>query len=108
MTINKVLLFPSPKGNVKENDISNIESKLDLFGIDHERYSEGIEQSFDAIIALGGDGTMLNASRLAFRKNTPIMCINFGTLGYMSGLENGELDMLSALKSGFDTESRML
>ncbi len=108
MTIQKVLLFPSPKGSVKENDILNIESKLDSFGIAHERYTENADQSFDAIIALGGDGTMLNASRLAFRKSTPIMCINFGTLGYMSGLENGELDMLSALKTGCDTEKRML
>ena len=36
------------------------------------------------------------------------MSINFGTLGYMSGLENSELYMLSALKTGFSTEKRML
>ncbi len=108
MTVDRVLLFPSPKGNVGDNEIEPIEKRLDALGIMHERYRDGIDQDFDAIIALGGDGTMLNASRLAFRKGTPIMCINFGTLGYMSGLENGELDMLSALKSGFDTEKRML
>ncbi len=108
MTINKVLLFPSPKGNVTDNEISHIEETLDLYGIDHERYDASLDQQFDAIIALGGDGTMLNAARLAFRKSTPIMCINFGTLGYMSGLENSELSMLSKLKSGFETEKRML
>ncbi|MBR6563018.1 MAG: NAD(+)/NADH kinase [Clostridia bacterium] len=108
MTFDKVLLFPSPKGNVTDNEILPVEQALDSFGIAHERYVEGTDQQFDAIIALGGDGTMLNASRLAFRKGTPIMCINFGTLGYMSGLENSELSMLSALKSGCSTETRML
>lgn len=108
MTIEKVLLFPSPKGNVTEQDISEVEKALDKFGIAHCRYNEGEDCGFDAVIALGGDGTMLNASRIAYRKGKPIMSINFGTLGYMCGLEKSELDMLSMLKSGFDTEHRML
>lgn len=108
MTVRKVLLFKSPKGNVGENEIKPIEERLDSLGIEHVRYADGVDYDFDAIIALGGDGTMLNACRLAFRKGTPIICINFGTLGYMSGLENSELDMLSALRDGFSTEKRML
>ncbi len=108
MTVDKILLFPNPKRLLSENEIKPIEDMLDLVGIIHERYREGTDFDFDAIIALGGDGTMLNAARLAFRKNKPIMSINFGTLGYMSGLENSEIAMLSALKSGFDTEKRML
>lgn len=109
MTVNKVLLFPSPKGNVGDNEIKPVERYLDELNIAHIRYTEGAErEDFDAVIALGGDGTMLNACRIAFRKSLPIICINFGTLGYMSGLENSELDMLSCLKSGFSTEKRML
>lgn len=108
MTAQKVLIFPSPKGNVSDNDIKQVETHLDRFGIGHERYSADTEHDFDAVIALGGDGTMLNAARLAFRKEKPIMCINFGTLGYMSGLENSELYMLEALVNGFEIENRML
>ncbi len=108
MTVEKVLIFPSPKGNVTENNIREIESALDGFGISHERFCENGNDDYDAIIALGGDGTMLNASRLAYSEDKPIMSINFGTLGYMSGIENSELSMLSALKDGFDTENRML
>lgn len=108
MTVERILLFPSPKGNVGDNEIRPIEEMLDGLGIEHKRYTESEDYDFDAIIALGGDGTMLNASRLAFRKSTPIMCINFGTLGYMSGLENSEICMLAALKNGFVTEKRML
>ncbi len=108
MAITKVLLFPSPKGNVREDDIARIEAKLDELNISHRRISDDSNFDFDAIIALGGDGTMLKASRIAIQSGTPIICINFGTLGYMSGLENGEIDMLSALKTGFNTEKRML
>lgn len=108
MTVEKVLIFPSPKGNVCENDVIEIENKLKSFGIESQRYSENGNGSFDAIIALGGDGTMLKAAKLAFEEKIPIMAINFGTLGYMSCLEKGEIDLLSALKSGFETESRML
>ncbi|MBQ3230523.1 MAG: NAD(+)/NADH kinase [Clostridia bacterium] len=108
MTVGKVLIFPSPKGNVSDNNIKQVEEYLDRFGVLHERYSPDLEHDFDAVIALGGDGTMLNAARVAFRRGTPIMCINFGTLGYMSGLENSELDMLESLKLGFETEKRML
>jgi len=108
MTVDKVLLFHSPKGRFKENDIKEVEAKLAEFGIESSRYSESVNQQFDAIIVLGGDGTMLNASKYAYDASKPVMCINYGTLGYMSCLENGELDMLSLLKSGFETEKRML
>ncbi len=108
MTVDKVLLFPSTKYNLQEADVKAVESRLAQFGITTVRYTEGEEQEFDAVIALGGDGTMLNASKIAYKKSKPIMSVNFGTLGYMSCLEKSELDMLSALKSGFDTEERML
>ena len=108
LKIEKVLLFPSPKGNVSEANIKNIESTLLSFGIESERFSENGNLDFDAIVALGGDGTMLKAASIAFKSNKPIMSINFGTLGYMSGLENGELSMLSRLKDGCTTEKRML
>ena len=108
MTFKKVLLFPSPKGNVNENEIKNIETKLLEVGISATRYPEDNGGDFDAIIALGGDGTMLKASSIALEKGVPVMSINFGTLGYMSGLEISELDMLSNLKGGCNTEKRML
>ena len=108
MTIDKVLLFPSPKGSVSDDEIREVERILTKNGIEHNMYEIGCNYEFDAVIALGGDGTMLNAARIAYRANKPIMSVNFGTLGYMSGLEKGELNMLSMLKTGFETDKRML
>lgn len=109
MIINKVLLFKSDKSKVTENDIEFVEKTLDSYRISHTRCcGNDCGDGYDAIIALGGDGTMLNACRIAFRKGLPILSINFGTLGYMSGLEKSELGLLAELKSGCRTEKRML
>ncbi len=108
MTVSKMLIYPSLKGNLDEKDIKEIENCLKEHGIEYERYSAEGNGDYDGIIALGGDGTMLAASRLAFELNKPIMSVNFGTLGYMSCLEKSELHLLSKLATGFSTEKRML
>lgn len=51
----------------------------------------------DIIIVLGGDGTILEAARRAAERQTPILGINLGRVGYMAELEMSELDMLSHL-----------
>ena len=51
----------------------------------------------DLIIILGGDGTLLEGARRASARQTPILGINFGRVGYMAELEMSELDMLDGL-----------
>lgn len=63
----------------------------------------------DIVIALGGDGTILHAARLAALANKPVLGINNGTLGFMAGLEADELDLLDRLKTGdYITDRRMM
>ena len=47
----------------------------------------------DMIIVLGGDGTLLSASRLVAdsRKNVPIFGVNMGSLGFMAEVPLEEL-----------------
>ncbi|MDE6434919.1 MAG: NAD(+)/NADH kinase [Lachnospiraceae bacterium] len=47
---------------------------------------DGMEE-FDCVIALGGDGTILNVSRDLRRQNLPIVGVNLGTLGFLTEVE---------------------
>ena len=51
----------------------------------------------DLLIVLGGDGTILEAARRSAVRQTPILGINLGRVGYMAELEMGELELLSHL-----------
>lgn len=61
----------------------------------------------DAIIAVGGDGTILHSARHALEQDKPLLGINAGRLGYMAGLEIAELDMLEKLKGDYNIQKRM-
>lgn len=57
-------------------------------------------KSTDAVIVLGGDGTLLESARRSAPFGTPVMGINLGHLGYMAELEVGELNELERIVSG--------
>jgi NAD+ kinase len=45
----------------------------------------------DLIIVLGGDGTMIAAARMVGGRGTPVLGVNFGTLGYLTEYTDAEL-----------------
>ncbi|MBQ8408342.1 MAG: NAD(+)/NADH kinase [Clostridia bacterium] len=62
-----------------------------------------IEEAYgavDAVIVLGGDGTILESARRSAPYGTPVMGLNLGRLGYMAELEVGELGELGRIVSG--------
>ncbi len=63
----------------------------------------------DAVIAIGGDGTILHSGKIAALYGKPILGINSGKLGFMAGLERNELDLLSKLFEGeYSVDKRMM
>jgi NAD+ kinase len=56
------------------------------------RRGQMVDQA-DALIALGGDGTMLGALRLAARRPIPILGVNLGSRGFLVEIEPDELDV---------------
>lgn len=63
----------------------------------------------DAVITIGGDGTIIHSAKAAALSEKPVLGINTGRLGFMAGLEKNELEGLSELVSGnFRTDKRMM
>jgi len=64
----------------------------------------------DLIIAIGGDGTMLYASRVARESGTPILGINRGRLGFLADITPDEMfaSVDSVLHGDYSTDSRQL
>jgi NAD+ kinase len=60
---------------------------------DVEPVSEAqLVEEADALISLGGDGTMLGALRLAAGRPVPVLGVNLGNLGFLVEIEPHELD----------------
>lgn len=65
--------------------------------------------SFDLIISVGGDGTVISAAKLAIKHNLPILGINAGHMGFLCGIESNELEKLKQLTSkSYFLKQRML
>jgi NAD+ kinase len=64
-----------------ETILKNILYVEPLFSIDK------IREESDVVLALGGDGTLLRAARIILEKETPILGINLGSLGFLADIE---------------------
>lgn len=111
-SIKKVLIYPNPKIPVSHSDVKAVCDTFEQNGIEWDIFCGVLESTeakkYDAIAALGGDGTMLSASKLAWSSGIPLLGINLGTLGYMSSLELCELELLKNLSGDYCLEARML
>lgn len=75
--------------------------KLVRAGIHRDTYRyvpmEQLYEEADAILVIGGDGSILEAARRASNCDKPILGINLGRLGFMAELEPGDLSALQLL-----------
>ena len=56
--------------------------------------------SCDAIVTIGGDGTILHAARRGIGFHKPLLGINIGRMGFLATVEAYELDKLARLVRG--------
>lgn len=59
--------------------------------IEGERLSEHLEH-LDLLLTLGGDGTLLRGARLAGPRDTPLLGVNLGQLGFITAAPSDELE----------------
>jgi NAD+ kinase len=71
------------------------------------RPEAAMAEGCDAVLALGGDGTMLGALRGAAPHGVPVLGVNLGTLGYLTEIDARHLEgALAALARGAYTIER--
>jgi len=65
---------------------------------------------FDALISVGGDGTLIRAAKQHARQGTPILGVNLGALGYLNEAEASNLQgIVQRLAAGeYRIEERMM
>lgn len=69
-----------------------------------------LDSSYDFVISLGGDGTLLDTVTLVTDKNIPVLGINFGRLGFLASIGKKELTTAvdSLLQSTYVIDRRSL
>ncbi len=76
----------------------------------HYTDPEMIPEGTECILVLGGDGTLLQASRDVSHLQIPLIGVNLGTLGFLAEVERGSihsaLDKL--IRNDFEIEERMM
>ena len=78
------------------------------YGVSFRPLHQAVRAS-DLIVAFGGDGTILHLARTASTRGIPVLGVNLGSLGFMSDLELGELELLKKLAAGrYRREKRMM
>ena len=108
----KIVLIPNP---IKDNGLLityKLAGKLLDLGLDVYiaedaadcelpliRYKE-FPSDADLIVVVGGDGSVIDASRYAIDYAIPIIGVNLGRVGYLSEVDPEELDLFSRLVSG--------
>ncbi len=72
--------------------------------------TDEIYSKSDFVVVLGGDGTILRVARMAALYNTPILGINFGTLGYLADVERNDAikAITNVLENKYTVEKRMM
>ncbi|MGN1095321.1 MAG: NAD(+)/NADH kinase [Eubacteriales bacterium] len=123
--IKKIVVFTNPDRDTGLEYTKNIVSSAKKLGIS-VYVDKKFENSFpeesvffytcerelpqaDIVIALGGDGSMLDACEKSAKYGIPVLGINLGNLGFLTSLEKDGLSKLPEIFSGkYEIEERMM
>lgn len=91
----KVLLYFNPDKEISGEYLAKVKRLFTHHGVDFDCVVNDKEPNkfdYDAIFAVGGDGTLLRRTEIANRNNLPIIGINCGKLGFLSEFEANEIE----------------
>ena len=70
---------------------------------------DDVPNDADMIVVIGGDGSVIDASRMAIELDIPLLGVNLGKVGYLSEIEPENTDVFKDLSEGrYSVEEKML
>ncbi len=73
-------------------------------------YEKEDVHDLDLLLVLGGDGTLLSAARLSYGSQVPLLGVNIGTMGFMTGTDQPGLNeaLMKIIEGKYSIEDRMM
>ncbi len=117
-----IVIIPNPKKDKELAVTKKVVEKILSLGLlplvdrAHEgallaeaEFYDAFPEKAQLIIVIGGDGSVIEASRYAIERDIPILGVNLGKVGYLSEVEPDGLSALDRLVNGeYRTEEKML
>ena len=94
-TVSIIKILKEIKCNIYIDNIyeSLLKKDSDIFYLNYNK----IKNNLDYVLAIGGDGTILQCSKMLLDTNIKLVGINTGRLGFMSSIEHDELEIIKKL-----------
>ena len=120
--LKKIILIPNQKKDTELTLTRRVVEKLlslgiavwcnaesaELAAMGVQRYSNPPTDA-DAVVVIGGDGSVIDASEVSLALDIPLLGINLGKVGYLGALDEEELDLLDRLRDGdYQIEEKLL
>jgi NAD+ kinase len=95
----KIALFT--REDLKETDPTRVKVQQALRALGVEVVREKARGPIDAVVVLGGDGTLLRAVQRLSSEDTPVLGVNLGSLGFLTEITSEEVEeALQSLVAG--------
>jgi NAD+ kinase len=103
-------IVTKPNDPLSEKTAKELCQHIESKGIHVIKERNKIDSGTDLIIAIGGDGTLLNTARSVVDKNIPMVGINLGRLGFLADIKVDDMKsaMDQVLAGVFTEEKRFL
>jgi NAD+ kinase len=73
-----------------------LRDRVEVVGVDEDDHADISAIHADAILVLGGDGTLLSAANRLNGKQIPLLGVNFGRLGFLAGFKPDQFEQYFA------------